>query len=136
MAETAREVVAAEIGGERAAAAAEVLAGAQNVRVLAGDWREVLAPLGPFELVFVDAPPKQEPLDHADLFLGLVEPGGLFVLDDLTPGWTGRDEVREFWLGDPRVAGVELLTTPTTAAIVAARAPRGSARRRPRRSTP
>ena len=43
------------------------------------------------------------------------------VLDDLTPGRPERDPVRELWLGHPDLAAVEILTTPSTAAIVAVR---------------
>jgi hypothetical protein len=43
------------------------------------------------------------------------------VLDDFTPGWPGPDGVREFWLENPSLASTEILTTPQTAAIVAAR---------------
>ena len=56
--------------------------------------------------------------------LPLVAPGGLIVKDDLTPGReVDGDPVREFLLRDQRLAGAEILTTPTTAAIVATRLP-------------
>jgi hypothetical protein len=42
-------------------------------------------------------------------------------MDDLTPGRTGPDPVREFWLGHPRLAAVELTLSPSMAAIVAVR---------------
>ena len=119
LADTAESVVTVEIDAELAAAARRVLAGAENVTVMCGDW-EALLPLAPFDLVFLDGGPKQA-AGEAARTLELVEPGGLFVLDDLTPGSAGGDPVREFWLGDGRVAGVELLTTPETAAIVAVR---------------
>ena len=52
--------------------------------------------------------------------LDLLEPGGLIVKDDLTPGGPiDGDPVRTFLLRDPRVAAVEILTTPQSAAIVA-----------------
>ena len=42
--------------------------------------------------------------------------------DDLTPGrTTDGDPVRGFLLRDERLAAVEILTTPATAAIVAVR---------------
>lgn len=43
------------------------------------------------------------------------------MLDDLTPG-RENDPVRDFWLGSPELAAVEVLTTRETAAIVAVRA--------------
>jgi len=65
--------------------------------------------------------------EHA---LELVAPGGMVVIDDLTPEalwpeeWRGRpDPVREFWLEDPRLRAVEILTTPRTAAILATKSP-------------
>ncbi len=51
----------------------------------------------------------------------MLTPGGVAVLDDLTPGRPGADPVREFWLGHPDLAATELLTTPTSAAILAVR---------------
>ncbi len=48
--------------------------------------------------------------------------GGLLVKDDLTPGRPVEgDAAREFLLRDPRLAAVEILTTPRSAAIVAVR---------------
>ena len=40
----------------------------------------------------------------------MLTPGGVAVLDDLTPGPPGPDPVREFWLGHPDLAATELLT--------------------------
>ena len=60
--------------------------------------------------------------DGAEAILPLVEPGGLVVKDDLTPGREIEgDSVREFLLRDPRLAAVEILTTPATVAILATR---------------
>jgi len=46
-------------------------------------------------------------------------PGGLIVLDDLTPEsawppeWRGQpDPTRSLWLNDPRLAAVELIVDP------------------------
>ncbi|HZC31512.1 MAG TPA: hypothetical protein VE261_08335 [Gaiellaceae bacterium] len=70
---------------------------------------------GPFGLVFADAGPYDW-----DAIVSLLEPGGLVVKDDLTPGRPIEgDPVREALLRNPRLAAVELLTTPETAAIVA-----------------
>ena len=121
IADTAGELVTTETDPRLAAAAADLLGECSNVRVLVGDGLELLPPLAPFELVFFDGSEKQRPFEVADRVLGLVQPGGLFVLDDLTPGRPGPDPVRAFWLRDPRVTAVEVLTTPQTAAIVAAK---------------
>jgi hypothetical protein len=43
------------------------------------------------------------------------------VKDDLTPNRPGPDPVRELLLDHPQLVAAEILTTPTTAAIVASR---------------
>jgi len=117
MAETARSVVTVELDPERAAASRLRLAGVTGVELLEGDWREALAGRGPFGLVFADGG-----LYEWDAILELVEPGGLIVKDDLTPGREiDGDPVREFLLRDPRVTATELAVTPTMNVIVAAK---------------
>lgn len=117
IAETARSVVTVERDPERAAVARERLAGLENVELLEGDVYERLRGRGPFGLVFVDG---GRPLAW-EAILDLVEPGGLLVKDDITPGRPVEgDEVREFLLRDPRLAAAELLATPQMAVIVAA----------------
>jgi hypothetical protein len=57
-----------------------------------------------------------------EAILDLVEPGGLIVKDDMSPGRpVDGDEVREFLLRDPRLAAAEILATVEMAVIVAAR---------------
>lgn len=120
MAETARRVVTVEIDAERAEAARERLAGFVNVELLVGDWRDLLPSRGPFDLLFADGGLRET--DAWEAALALVAPAGLIVKDDLTPGRpVDGDPVREFLLRDPRLAAVEILTTPETAAIVATR---------------
>jgi predicted O-methyltransferase YrrM len=87
--------------------------------VLNARWEEVLPPRGPFDLLFFDGGTRRETLRLA---IGLLAPGGILVKDDLTPGRRIEDDpVREAFLRDERLVGVELLTTPETAAIVAVR---------------
>jgi predicted O-methyltransferase YrrM len=120
MAETAREVVTVEVDAERAEASRGRLAGCSNVELLVGDWRSLLPPRAPFELVFADGGLREPGAWEA--VLEIATPGGLIVKDDLTPGLpVDGDPVREFLLRDPRLAAVEILTTPQTAAIVATR---------------
>ena len=52
---------------------------------------------------------------------GLLAPRGTAVLDDFAPGGAGPDPRREAWLDSPELAAVELLTTPSSAALVAVR---------------
>jgi predicted O-methyltransferase YrrM len=118
LAETARSVVTVEIEPERAGVARERLARVPNVELLEGDAYEQLRGRGPFGLVFADG---GRPYDW-EAILALTEPGGLIVKDDLTPGRPVEgDEVREFLLRDPRLAASEILATPESAVIVAAR---------------
>jgi predicted O-methyltransferase YrrM len=118
LAETARSVVTVEQDPARAAAARSRLAGLTNVELLEGDCYEVLRGRGSFGLVFADG---GRPYDW-EAIVGLLEPGGLLVKDDLTPGRpVDGDPVRTALLRDPRLAAVETLTTPETSAIVAVR---------------
>lgn len=122
MAETARSVLTVELDPERAAVACERLAGLANVEFLEGDAFEQLDGRGPFDLVFVDGGLRPVSDEKWEAILALVEPGGLLVKDDMTPGRPVEgDEVREFLLLDPRLAAVEILATPDMAVIVAAR---------------
>jgi predicted O-methyltransferase YrrM len=110
-----------ELDVRRAAAASRLFAEDENVTVLQGDWHELLPPEAPFDLLFYDGGGKQHPERDGEQVVGLVAPGGIIVLDDLTPGRPGADPVREFWLDHRQLAAVELLTTPGTAAILATR---------------
>lgn len=111
----------AELDPERAAAARDLFAADENVHVLEGDWRELLPPEAPFDLLFYDAAKQLRPQEDGELVVDLLAPGGIAVLDDLTPGFAGRDPVRAFWLGHPDLAATEVLTTPESAAILAVR---------------
>jgi predicted O-methyltransferase YrrM len=117
IAETARSLVTVESDPDRAAVARERLSGLDNVELLEGDAYEQLRGRGPFGLVFADGG-----VYDWEQILELLEPGGLLVKDDLTPGRAvDGDPVREFLLRDPRLAAVEILTTPNSSAIVASR---------------
>jgi predicted O-methyltransferase YrrM len=124
MARTATSVVTVELDPERAATAAERLGPYTNVELLVGDWRELLPPRGPFGLVFLDGGGfKHAPEESSDLVFHLLEPGGLLVLDDLTPGRTEFDPVRAWAHGHSGLRAAEVLTTPATAALLVARLP-------------
>jgi predicted O-methyltransferase YrrM len=122
MAETARSVVSVERDPERVAVARERLSGLDNVELLEGDVFEQLQGRGPFGLLFVDGGLRPVTNEKWDAILALVEPGGLVVKDDLTPGRPiEADEIREFLLFDPRLAATEFLVAPEMAVIVAAK---------------
>ena len=120
VAETARSVVTVERDPGRVAVARARLADVPNVELLEGDVYERLQGRGPFGLVFVDGGLRPVTDERWDAILALVEPGGLLVKDDLTPGRPVEgDEVREFLLRDPRLAAAEIMATPEMAVIVA-----------------
>ncbi len=117
IASTAASLVTVEIDEGRAARARERLAGFVNVELHVGDWRDVLPVRGPFELVFLDSGDARADAAVPEL----VAVGGLVVKDDLMPAPTTFDPAREFWRGQAGFVVAEVLTTPTTAALVAAR---------------
>ena len=122
LAETARSVVTVELDPERVAIARERLAGFDNVELLEGDALEQLQGRGPSALVFVDGGLRPVTAEKWDAILALVEPGGLLVKDDMSPGRPVEgDEIREFLLRDPRLAATEILVVPEMAVIVAAK---------------
>jgi predicted O-methyltransferase YrrM len=121
MAQTARSVVTVECDPERAAAARQKLAPLENVEVREGDWREQLTET--FELVFFDAGNLDEEA------LALLEPGGLLVKDDLTPGRPiAGDPVREFLFRHPQLVATEVNVTSNMAVVIAGRLPTGRRR--------
>ena len=71
----------------------------------------MLPPEAPFDFLFLDATKQRPALDGATV-LGLLTPGATVVLDDLTPGRTAPDPVRDFWLNHPNLVAIELLTNP------------------------
>jgi predicted O-methyltransferase YrrM len=122
LAETANTVVTVERDPERLAVARERLGGLVNVELLEGDVFEQLRGRGPFGLVFVDGGLRPVTESKWEAILALVEPGGILVKDDMSPGRAIEgDEVREFLLRDPRLAAAEILATPEMAVIVATR---------------
>ncbi len=111
----------AERDEARAAAVTVLFADDPNVHVLMGDWRELLPPEAPFDLVFFDAAKQERPREDGELVVGLLSPGGIAVLDDLTPDRPGPDPVRDFWLGHPELVATEVLTAPGKATILGVR---------------
>jgi predicted O-methyltransferase YrrM len=122
MARTAATVVTVELDPERARIARERLTGLGNVELLEGDWRSLLPPRGPFELLFLDGGGvKHEPDEHLPHAVAMLAEGGLLVLDDFTPGRGAGDPARAAIAAHPDLVAVEILTTPQTAAILATR---------------
>jgi len=121
-----------ESDAELACRAQALLSHQPNAHVIHGDWQQILG-YGPYDLVFADAPPVKgapgaSPIRGAELVIQALRVGGIAVLDDLSPEtcwpneWRGKpDPVRDFWLNDPRLCATEVLTTQTTATILATR---------------
>jgi len=116
-------IVTAELDTELAKAAMEIFTDDEQVEVLAADW-STLGDRGPFSLLFLCS---ETPGDvTVDKMADLVEPGGIVVLDDLTPSdlWPplvhGRvDTLREHWLTDPRFTTVEVMVAADTSVLIA-----------------
>jgi predicted O-methyltransferase YrrM len=108
-----------ELDSRRASGARNLFRPDSRATVLHGDWRRVLEH-GPFDLLFPDVGPVKR--EEPEALLAALAPGGLILLDDLTPGLpAGGDPIREFWLSDPRVAASELQVSPSISVVVAAR---------------
>jgi predicted O-methyltransferase YrrM len=103
-----------------AEAAAGLFAGDPDVHVLPGRWRETLLAHAPFDLVFYDGGRKQVPEDEGEAVVELLVPGGTVVLDDFRER-RPDDPVKAFWLGHPRLTGVELALSEAESALVCVR---------------
>ncbi len=99
------------------------LHGLDRVEAVTGDWTAILAHV-PFGLLFVDAAPAKE---RADVLVPALVPGGVAVLDDLTPrhmldaDCAATDPVRAAWSGHPGVTTVERQVSRNEVALVARR---------------
>jgi predicted O-methyltransferase YrrM len=108
-------LVTAEIDPVRAAAAATVLEGDSRVRVLRGDWTELLPPLSPYDLIFCDSGVRDAATFSS--LVSLLKAGGRIVMDDTTPvlalpadsPFRQADPKREFWTGEPRLVWTEVV---------------------------
>ena len=110
-----------EIDEARAAAARELFAGGRERPRARGRLARAAARRGAVRPPLLRRAKQLRPQEDGELVVGLLAPGGIAVLDDLTPGFAGPDPVREFWLGHPDLAATEVLTTPESAAILAVR---------------
>jgi predicted O-methyltransferase YrrM len=117
IASTAASLVTVESDRKRAEIARTRLDGLANVELLVGDWRELLPRHAPFDFLFFDA----GHIDDAPEVVDLLAPRGLLLKDDLTPDRPAPDPVRAFLFDHPELVAVEILTTASTAAIVAAK---------------
>src|SRR4051812_18891127 len=107
-------IVTIEIDEPRARAAADLFAKDGRINVLDGDALE-LAAHGPFDFVYCDAGSGK--IDHQEVTVAMVRPGGLILLDDLSPTRTDLD----WWLHRPEVIPATIWLTPELGAILAVR---------------
>jgi predicted O-methyltransferase YrrM len=101
-----------------ATAAGELFSGDTDVRVLVGDWREVMPREAPFDFLFVDA---HDAKDDPDGVLGLLAPRATVVLDDFWRDPALPDARRDGWLKHPELTAIHLRVTPERGAVVAVR---------------
>jgi hypothetical protein len=73
-----------------------------------------LAVHGPFDLLYCDAGPGK--IDHQEVTIAMTRPGGLILLDDLTPLRPDLD-----WLNSSDVLATTIWITPALGAILAVR---------------
>ena len=119
--------VSIERDAQRVAAAQSLFAAHPQVRVLRGDWTELVRS-GPFDLLVLDGGGKgkdasvDRPLDP---IAGWITVRGTIVLDDFIPqgqpGSEQHDSARRHWLEHPALRATELRLSPTLATIVAVR---------------
>jgi predicted O-methyltransferase YrrM len=119
--------VSIERDTRRVAATQSLFAEHPQVRVLRGDWTDLVRS-GPFDVLVLDGggkgkdPSVDRPLDPT---AGWVTVGGTIVLDDFIPqgqpGSEQHDQARRQWLEHPSLQATELRLSPTLATIVAVR---------------
>ncbi len=121
------EVVTVELDPARAALAAAGTWPAW-VRFRTGDALAILPAAGQFDLIFADAPGGK--WDGLDTTVAALRPGGLLLVDDMTPGHYSSDEqaikiteIRDQLLGHPDLVSVELAWS--SGLILSARKPPG-----------
>ncbi len=92
-----------------------------RAEVVHGHWLDVLPQRAPFDLLFADGG-LRDTEGGFERSISLLAPGGFLVKDDMSPRRPiDGDEIREWLFREPRLIATEVLTTPSTAAIVAVR---------------
>ncbi len=107
-------IVTIEIDAQRADAVRQLFADLPNITVLTGDALEI-AEHGPFDLLYCDAGPGK--VSDQQVSVDMMKPGGLILLDDLTPG---RVDIA-WWQESVDVVTATVWVTPDLGAILAVR---------------
>jgi predicted O-methyltransferase YrrM len=125
-ADAAATIVSVERDANLATRTAELFAEHPNVRIVHGDWTEILAD-APFDLLVLDGGGAAKHDDAIDPAVALAA-GGMLVIDDFTPSneWPpvfegAPDAARMHWFEHPLLSAAEIRTTAETATIVASR---------------
>src|SRR5690606_8731352 len=118
-----------ELEPRLAAATADLFVSLGNVEVVAGDWLQVMPRRAPFDLVFFDGGGRAAlGSDNWQTLAALLVPGGLMVLDDLTPeelwpdDWRGiPDPKRELAFRSGLFTASEIRVRPDAAVLLLAK---------------
>ena len=106
----------AELDRRHAEATSSLFEDDPDVHVLHGDWRVMLPPEAPFDLLFVAGGQAK---DEVEAVLALAVPGATLVLDDVSADGAGPDPRRARWLGHERLTAVVVGTEGNAQGIVA-----------------
>ena len=119
--------VSIELDRQRADRSAALFGAHENVRIVQGDYSELLN-YGPFDLLVLDGggKGKDDGIDKAiDPTAGWLAVGGTIVLDDFVaagqPGAEAHDEARHHWLNHPALHATEVRLNSETSTIVGLR---------------
>jgi predicted O-methyltransferase YrrM len=110
------QIITIEQNAHQVEAARELFSDHGNVTVLHGDALD-LAAHGPFDLLYTDAGPGKR--ESQDVSVGMMRPGGMIVIDDLTPG--EANGLRTWWMNCPDLVSIEITLTADFAAILSVR---------------
>jgi predicted O-methyltransferase YrrM len=126
-----------ELDSELADSVATLLQPYKNVTVINQDWRLDFRDHGPYDLVFADGGGigSAEPENWSDI-AGLLVPGGIMVIDDLTPEelwpleWKGNpDSKRELAFRSGYFISHEIRSRPDVSTLVMVRKGSGGTRK-------
>ncbi len=103
--DAASSLTTAEQSAEQVEVAKKYLGHDPRITFWVGDGREYLQETHePFDFIFADTKPGK--INHPELALDLVAPGGFYVVDDMNLGWTDKtdlvdasDYLLEVWQG-------------------------------------
>ncbi len=119
----------AEVDSMLANSVAKLLAEYETVRVYDGDWRREFMSNGPYNLIFADGGGVGNSKEEEwPLIADLLVPGGIMVIDDLTPeelwpsDWIGKpDSKRELAFNSGFFQSTEVRSRPDVSTLIMVR---------------